>query len=209
MTERFTRNDNFSYTCNRCTLCCYAYTVRVNPYEIARLANYLGKSTSEVIAQHTQSEGIELRREKNGACNFLQADGCSVHPDRPLACRLYPLGRHTNEKSEETFSQLTLQKGSKGEFSGEVRTVGEFLEGQGAEPYIRMADRYNALVSKIVANGALEGASEYEPEIVLDVDLALAKSGSSGLESGLDPEAKSLRHIEILKTRLGLDGAES
>lgn len=203
------RQDAFSYTCNRCKLCCYAYTVRINPYETARLASKLGISTSEFLERHSMDDGIALKREKNGACTFLGPEGCTVHSDRPLACRLYPLGRYTDAEGKETFKPMQLQPGSEGQFCGPESSVAEFLAGQGVEPYIELADRYNALISKIVANRALEGSSGLNPAIVLDIDLALAEDGGSTLEFDANIEAKSLRHIEILRTRLELDGTEN
>ena len=43
----------------------------------------------------------------DGACGFLGEAGCTVHPDRPLVCRLYPLGRAVAPDRTETFAALT------------------------------------------------------------------------------------------------------
>ena len=37
---------------------------------------------------------------------FLGERGCTVHADRPLVCRLYPLGRHIDEHGAESFYHL-------------------------------------------------------------------------------------------------------
>jgi Fe-S-cluster containining protein len=34
-----------------------------------------------------------LRHNDDGACIFLGEAGCTVHSDRALVCRLFPLGR--------------------------------------------------------------------------------------------------------------------
>jgi len=52
------------------------------------LARYLGLSTTEFIAGHTEAGGTVLRSKENGDCGFLNESGCAVHPDRPLACRI-------------------------------------------------------------------------------------------------------------------------
>lgn len=39
-----TRQDRFSYVCNRCRRCCHHKLIRVNPYEIARLARNQGRN---------------------------------------------------------------------------------------------------------------------------------------------------------------------
>ncbi|MBI3721602.1 MAG: YkgJ family cysteine cluster protein, partial [Fimbriimonas ginsengisoli] len=91
------RSDDFSYVCNRCKRCCHNKAIPLNPYEVVRLAHRLGVSTGEFIEQSTLGgEGTFLRfhpPEEGGACVFLGEEGCSVHSDRPTACRVYPLGR--------------------------------------------------------------------------------------------------------------------
>ena len=89
------REAAFSYRCNACSRCCHNKAIRVGPYEILRLARRLGMTTTQFIEQHTEAGGtvMRMRDENNRACIFLNQQGCSVHPDRPLACRLYPLAR--------------------------------------------------------------------------------------------------------------------
>ena len=54
----------------------------------------LGLDTTQFLARYTEAGGTVLRtREEDRGCVFLGPRGCTVHPDRPLACRLYPLAR--------------------------------------------------------------------------------------------------------------------
>jgi len=35
---------------------------------------------------------LQMRDNEKKSCPFVTAEGCSVYPDRPWACRMYPLG---------------------------------------------------------------------------------------------------------------------
>ncbi|WP_375789829.1 YkgJ family cysteine cluster protein [Bradyrhizobium sp. Pha-3] len=78
---------------------CRNKAIRVNPCEILRLARHLGISTTQFIKNHTEAGGTVLRSKEDGDCGFLGERGCSVHPDRPLACRIYPLARRVAGQS--------------------------------------------------------------------------------------------------------------
>jgi Fe-S-cluster containining protein len=79
----------FSYTCNQCSRCCYNKRIQVNPYEVARLARNKGLSTTDLIAQYFEPGTPHLDNQSGGACVFLTDQGCGVHADRPLVCRIY------------------------------------------------------------------------------------------------------------------------
>jgi Fe-S-cluster containining protein len=128
----------------------------VNPYELARLASNLGTTTTDVIARFTTSDGVALTRRPDSSCVFLGATGCTVHKDRPLACRLYPLGRIVQADGSETFIEIEPLPGSEGEY-GDAGTVGTYLDSQDAEPYFVAADRYYAVVARLLR---LAGQSE-------------------------------------------------
>jgi hypothetical protein len=64
-----------------------------------------------------------------------------VHPDRPLACRLYPLARWTQADGAETFGLLEPHPQTAGTY-GRAGVVADYLDAQGLAPYFAMADRY-------------------------------------------------------------------
>ncbi|MGD0288233.1 MAG: YkgJ family cysteine cluster protein [Candidatus Binataceae bacterium] len=145
------RDSVFSYQCNACSRCCHNKVIRVGPYEILRLARRLGMTTTEFIAQHTEAGGTVLRThdENNRACIFLNQQGCSVHPDRPLACRLYPLARWVDPDGRESFGHLTPHPKTKGSY-GTSATVADYLDEQGVAPFIEMGDRYGVVYQRMV-----------------------------------------------------------
>jgi len=143
------RRSTFGYTCNRCLACCHFKRIQLNPYEIARLARNHGVSTTAFIDRYTTTGGTVLRFRKDGACVFLNDRGCSVHPDRPLVCRLYPLQRHVRFSGVECFSQIECEPGCQGLFH-ENGTIAQYLEEQKAEPFMHAADLYLNLLQRLL-----------------------------------------------------------
>ncbi len=140
-----TRNSAFSFVCNRCLSCCHLKKIQLNPYEIARMARNRGVSTTEFIGRYTDNAGTMLKFNDEDACIFLESEGCSVHPDRPLVCRLYPLARYVEFTGQESFSQVELEDDCQGELH-ENGTIEQYLETQGALPFMHAADRYLELL---------------------------------------------------------------
>lgn len=138
------RERPFSYTCSACSRCCHEKVIRVNPYEAARLASFLGVTTSAFLRSYTWGGGTILRMPYHGNCIFRNTHGCSVHEARPLVCRLYPLRRLTLDDGSEDFELLDFEYRCTA-LAGNTGTIGGYLRDQKAEPYLVMADGYAAL----------------------------------------------------------------
>jgi len=80
---------------------------------------------------------------------FLDERGCSVHPDRPLACRIYPLARWVDPDGNESFGHLEPHPQTAGVY-GDKGTVGDYLDAQGLAPYFAMGDRYGVVYDRMV-----------------------------------------------------------
>lgn len=65
---------------------------------------------------------------RTGHCPFLEGSGCAVHPARPLACALYPLGQSIDPVTAKTeyFPQLPLCGAP-----APGRTLADYLENSG------------------------------------------------------------------------------
>src|SRR5262249_30242634 len=100
------RASPFSYRCGACTRCCFEKVIPLGPYEVARLAHNRGVSATEFLATYTTEAGTTLLSREDGGCVFLDERGCGVHADRPLACRLYPLGRIVGANGVEYFVEV-------------------------------------------------------------------------------------------------------
>jgi Fe-S-cluster containining protein len=199
------RSERFNYICNRCLHCCYDKTIQLNPYEVARLARNRAISTSELRERYTiDGAGVALSRREDGACVFLGGDGCTVHPDRPLVCRLYPLGRHVTSDGDESFSHVEGHPLSKGVLSRRG-TIAGYLENQGAGPFLDAADEYffwlcraQAHIEVYPEQAELAGESALSADI-LDMDIAIrAYCDETGDPEPDDIEERKRLHMSIL-----------
>jgi len=143
------RRSTLSFVCKACGYCCTGKIIMVGPHEVLGMSCLLGISTSEFLALYTDNGGTTLRSEADGRCVFVTASGCRVHPQRPLVCRLYPLGRMIDETGVERFALYPLQSECKAEVDREG-TIEAFLKTQGVEPYLEWSRRYGELYRRMV-----------------------------------------------------------
>ena len=142
------RETPFAFSCMRCLACCRNKKIQINPYEIARLARNRRLSTADFLDRYTTEGGTFLTWDAEGTCVFLDSQGCSVHEDRPLVCRLYPLGRHVRNTMEESLSEIEPDPECQGIY-GKDGKIRDYLESQGALPFMAAADRYLSLFWKL------------------------------------------------------------
>ena len=152
------RESQFSYVCNRCGLCCRDKVITLSPYDVIRIARAAKVSTGTAVARYTMRRGSLLRFLPDGRCAALEGPRCTIHPGRPLACRLYPLGLERAPGADgagyvERFVQLEPAAGSLGVY-GTAGTVAEFLNGQGVGPYLNAVAFYYPLVGNFRARVA-------------------------------------------------------
>ncbi len=189
--RRYARNSPFSYTCHACSRCCHDKIIQLNPYEAARLAQNRGIKTTEFLARYTERSGTALRRGEAGACVFLTPQGCEVHQDRPLVCRLYPLGRHVTGERGEEFHELHPHPETEGEY-GTAGTVQTFLERQEADPFIEAADQYVELVGRLVT--ALRARGEADAAAMRKIPHVFDESTADGIPEWLDMDRTVARY---------------
>lgn len=103
-----------AFFCARCGACCSHQAIQLNPWEVWRLARHLGLTSGQFIPEHSDNAGLFLRFKPDGRCGFLTPTGCAVHPARPLACRLYPLGLETDREGREMYAPLARHPACQG-----------------------------------------------------------------------------------------------
>jgi len=181
---------------------------------VARIAEVLGLSTTDVLARHTRAGGGLLAVREDGACVFLGPSGCTVHAGRPGACRLYPLGRRRDPSGEERFAEVVPHPQSAGVYGGSG-TVADWLRSQGAAPFIAAADRYYALFQRLLtslressplptvqtqAEPALDRSPQPSDESLLDVDAIVARDcAERGVAVPADVDARVDLHLRALE----------
>lgn len=208
-------NSSFSFVCDRCSLCCKDKLIKINPYEILRIACGLGMSTTEFIRKYTRDGGVHLLQKNNGDCCFLAHNGCSVHKDRPFVCRLFPLGRHGDEHGGEDFFLLPLDDSCRLNL-GTESTVKEYLQDQEAMVYYHATIRYLELFSLLFQRyekeikGYLSTMPQGNPRTealvpdgmpnLMDIDLTLLSNSNYHAEDlPEDPWERTLLHVHVIE----------
>ena len=149
LTFKLNRESAFSFACRACGVCCRNKIIRVAPYEALRLARNLGLATTEFYRTFTSEGGGVLREKPDGTCVFLDDKSCRVHQDRPLVCRLFPLGQIVDKQGRELFGAVPLDPDCIG-LRGVDATVASYLESQAAEPYFRYERAYSVVFKKML-----------------------------------------------------------
>lgn len=151
--------DHLPLSCTRSGACCRDKAIFLNPWELARLARTKGLPSRAFRDRFTLG-GIRLRMGEGprAACSQYDPErGCSVYTGRPLACRLFPLGR---QRHGETVSYLHRGEAFPclaecPEVSNLPRaSVAEFLAGQRTGPGEAAQDAYVQLTLDL-SEGAL------------------------------------------------------
>jgi Fe-S-cluster containining protein len=168
--------DRLPLTCSRSGTCCHGKMVWLNPWELARLAAAKDMPAGEFRDRFSEFGGIRLRFDGPPgwkglpACSqFDPGRGCSVHPGRPLACRLYPLGRQLHGKDVHYIhdgERFPCLSGCAEVVDLPHLTVAEYLAGQDVDAGQRAQDAYLVLMQRL-ADGAF----------VLLLESGLAASG--------------------------------
>jgi len=126
----------FSFKCQACGACCHNKAIPVSPYEALGLARNLALKTAEFWRSCVEKESPVLRLKPDGSCIFLRPEGCSVYADRPLVCRLFPLGFIADDNGRQRFGVMPLHPDCLGVL-GTDGTVRSYLKSQRVRPYFQ------------------------------------------------------------------------
>jgi Fe-S-cluster containining protein len=131
--------------------CCKASApIVLNPYEIALICRESNMSYEDLldIVDTDRADGFPLiMLPRDPACHFWTQTGCRIYNARPLACRLFPIGRvYDHMQSRFVLPGRNLCDGLAPEPS---MTVGDYVKTQDATLQIRMADRWIEFVNEI------------------------------------------------------------
>ncbi|MGL1900626.1 MAG: YkgJ family cysteine cluster protein [Fibrobacterales bacterium] len=175
-TTLLSSSDSLPLTCSRTGTCCHGKAVWINPWELARLAKAKEISAREFRDQYCEFGGIQLKfngeagwKELNACSQYNKDNGCSVHVGRPLACRLYPLGRQRKGDTAHYMhegAQFPCLEGCPEVVELPKLTVGDYIVGQEAGLCESAQDAYLDLMQQL-ADGAF----------ALLIDTGLAASG--------------------------------
>lgn len=176
ITTRLTIHDKLPLTCTRTGTCCHGKVVLLNPWELVCLSKAKKITPREFRDLYCELGGIRLKFngkpgwKKQPACSqYTDNFGCSVHTGRPLACRLYPLGRQIQSNEVHYMYQgeaFPCLEGCPDVLNLPHLTVAQYIEGQQTEKFEKAQDEYLELMQNLA-----------EVALVLFLDTGLAHSG--------------------------------
>ncbi len=161
--KRINMDDSFTFNCHSgisCfTHCCRQLELALTPYDVLRLKQATGLSSSiflenYVIIEREEKDSfprlyLTMVDDGNSSCVFVSKKGCTVYQNRPGACRAYPMGRAavlTQERSVNEFYVLLQETHCHG-FAQELsQTPRQYGQSQGLLAY----NRFNDAVGEIL-----------------------------------------------------------
>ena len=151
--------------------CCSNIDISLTPYDIIRLKQRLGITSTEFLKEYTVPyemekdgiAGVKFRPVENGtACRFMRPEGCAVYEDRPTACRYYPVAllsmRKQDEYTDTESYAIVKEDHCKGHAENRRLAIADFRKEQGVEEYDELARGWRQLVLKKKSAGPAVGA---------------------------------------------------
>ena len=220
-------NDTFKFSCSKNVACfnecCRDLNQFLTPYDILRLKNRLGLTSSifleQYTTQHTGPEtGLPIITLKTDyahefKCPFVTTSGCRVYEDRPSSCRTYPLIRVAS-RSRETGTvaeQYMLLKETHclGCQQGQNWTVREWIENQEMAVYNQMNDLFMEIIG--LKHRRLPGPLDIKSGLLFhlacyDLDTFRSHIFDKDLPGNWNPGPKTLealKHDDVELLKLG------
>ncbi len=150
--------------------CCANIDITLTPYDIIRLKQRLGISSTVFLRDYTVPfelekdgiAGVKFRPVEGGtACRFMQPEGCAVYEDRPTACRYYPVAllslRKQDEYTDTQSYALVKEEHCLGHTVPRQLTIAEYRKEQGVEEYDDLARGWRQLILKKKSSGPAIG----------------------------------------------------
>jgi Fe-S-cluster containining protein len=160
--------EGFQFACHPSVacfnVCCRDLHLVLTPYDVLRLKRALGLESGRFLEEYTIPEAdphwgipvVKMRMldREDRPCPFVRPEGCSVYPDRPAACRTYPLGRAARQalgsegpqKEERYF--LVREPHCLGFQENKRWSLAGWLSDQGLAEYNAWTDRWMAFLSR-------------------------------------------------------------
>jgi Fe-S-cluster containining protein len=130
--------------------CANGPPIVLNPYEISRICAAADLTYEDLldIVESGRVGGFPLiMLPRDPACCFRTENGCRIYEARPLACRLFPLGRVFHNGRSHIV--LPVRNRCAGLVHAPARTVADYLKDQKTPIYIKMADTWIEFVSEM------------------------------------------------------------
>ena len=154
---RIGREESFRFACHpgiACfTECCRELDLALTPYDVLRLRKRLSMDSAAFMERYVIIEQnpdlilpqcyLTMVDDGWASCVFVSPAGCTVYPDRPSACRAYPVGRGAALSADGTVQEtfvLVREEHCRGFAESEVHNPNEYFSDQGLHDYNRFND---------------------------------------------------------------------
>ena len=166
---RLTPQSRFCFRCHpgvSCfTACCGKTTIILTPYDILRLKQRLGITSTEFLEKYTRRDvhdksGLPLvimdMPRYGGVCPFVRpVEGCLVYTDRPATCRYYPIGQGSliTEEGLDEFYFYVREPHCRGYEEQDEWTVATWRQDQGVDKYDEMNRDWKLMMLRRAEDG--------------------------------------------------------
>ena len=167
--EPLPAGQGFRFACHQAitcfTDCCRDLHLVLTPYDVLRMKRFLELDSTTFLDDYTFSETdpdwkvpvVKLKMLDNPerTCPYVVREGCRIYPDRPGACRAYPLGRAARQAThrfaptvvqEEFF--LVKEPHCKGFNEAKEWTEASWMADQGLAPFNEMNDLWMGFLTR-------------------------------------------------------------
>lgn len=191
--QKYTLDSKIKFRCHpgvSCfTACCGNIDIILTPFDILRLRKYLNLPASEFLLrfttpmfiEKTDMPGVKIHLDENGRCPFVTDEGCTIYPERPSACRYYPVGMANFHEGgqegvdAEQFFFLVKEPHCKGHEEDKTWTIREWRADQGVDLCDEMNGEWLELVMRRKSFGFQASLSEQAKKIFFMVSTDLDK----------------------------------
>lgn len=191
--QKYTLDSKIKFRCHpgvACfTACCGNIDIILTPFDILRLRKYLNLPASEfllrfttpIFIEKTDMPGVKIHLDENGRCPFVTEEGCTIYPERPSACRYYPVGMANFHEGgqegvdSEQFFFLVKEPHCKGHEEDKTWTIREWRADQGVDLCDEMNREWLELVMRRKSFGFQATLSEQAKKIFFMVSTDLDK----------------------------------
>lgn len=161
---RLSLQSKFRFACNPevpCFgSCCANVNIFLTPYDVLRMKNALGLSSSEFLEKYTiplRLEGnqlpvvaLKMREDERKTCPFVSDTGCTIYGDRPWSCRMYPLGLASSKTEGDEGEEFAFAVEADESFCQGLQqetewTVEEWFGDQDVKTYNQNSESYMQL----------------------------------------------------------------
>ncbi len=113
---KFELDSRIKFRCHKnisCfTRCCRNIDILLTPYDVIRMKQSLGISSTDFLTKYTRFQVDEktthpllflrMSEDDDRNCPFVKPrEGCTIYADRPSACRYYPVGQATHRRMDD------------------------------------------------------------------------------------------------------------